>query len=443
MPSLRLDALRHLGPFGAVDHLEDELPAALRHHRLLGHHERVVAPREHDARCGRTCRGAARRRRLSSRARTSSERPLASTSGSIASTLAAKRRPGSASSVTSTPLAGLHAVRKRSGRRKSTYTDDDVLESDDVGAVLHVVAEADVADAGDAVERREDLHARELRARQRRPAPAATSRLAALSSTARWLTKFCATSSWLRCGWPARCRPAASACCSCACCSWSSSCTSSWPRFTALAVDEAELRRCARPPRGAASRPGASAASRRPVASSSSARDLDARHLDGDRRRPAAAPARRRRRRPLCGRSPLAPCRLFWNHQAAARPRRCRPRRPRCAASFIVHPDTVASCPTDARPPAARATALGRPGSSGCACSHAAIGQRIGALVARVAGMALDPAPLDLVQRLRSASSRCHSSTFFTGFLSAVLQPAAFQPRIHSVMPLRTYSLSV
>jgi hypothetical protein len=42
-----------------------------------------------------------------------------------------------------------------------------------------------------------------------------------------------------------------------------------------------------------------------------------------------------------------------------------------------------------------------------------------------------------------SASSRCHRSTFFTGFLSAVFQPRVFQPWIHVVMPFFTYSLSV
>src|SRR6218665_6842 len=43
---------------------------------------------------------------------------------------------------------------------------------------------------------------------------------------------------------------------------------------------------------------------------------------------------------------------------------------------------------------------------------------------------------------LTRASRRCHRSTFFTGCLAAVRQPLAFQPWIHSVMPLRTYSLS-
>ena len=41
-----------------------------------------------------------------------------------------------------------------------------------------------------------------------------------------------------------------------------------------------------------------------------------------------------------------------------------------------------------------------------------------------------------------SASRRCHRSTFFTGCLAAVFQPLAFQPAIHSVMPLSTYWLS-
>ncbi|MCY1210909.1 hypothetical protein D3C87_829510 [compost metagenome] len=41
-----------------------------------------------------------------------------------------------------------------------------------------------------------------------------------------------------------------------------------------------------------------------------------------------------------------------------------------------------------------------------------------------------------------SLSSFCQSSTFFTGCLVEVSQPLAFQPRIHSVMPMRTYWLS-
>ena len=37
-----------------------------------------------------------------------------------------------------------------------------------------------------------------------------------------------------------------------------------------------------------------------------------------------------------------------------------------------------------------------------------------------------------------AASRRCHSSTFFTGFLSAVRQPFFFQPWIHLVTPSST-----
>ena len=49
----------------------------------------------------------------------------------------------------------------------------------------------------------------------------------------------------------------------------------------------------------------------------------------------------------------------------------------------------------------------------------------------RVPGVAFDPVPFDVV-RFSAASSRCHSSTFLTGFLSAVLQPFFFQPWIQS-----------
>ena len=66
-----------------------------------------------------------------------------------------------------------------------------------------------------------------------------------------------------------------------------------------------------------------------------------------------------------------------------------------------------------------------------------------GALVARIAGVALDPAPFDLVP---PSATNCRvaaaSSTFLTAAWSDVRQPLAFQPRIHSVMPMRTYQLS-
>ncbi len=73
---------------------------------------------------------------------------------------------------------------------------------------------------------------------------------------------------------------------------------------------------------------------------------------------------------------------------------------------------------------------------------HALAGEGVGALVAGVAGVALDPAPLDLVvewpawpltQRhstswsASAASRRRHRSTFLTGFLAEVFQPFAFQ----------------
>ena len=59
-----------------------------------------------------------------------------------------------------------------------------------------------------------------------------TCRFAALSSTDRWLMKPCATSSWLRLWLAWAIDSSAWACCSCARGSWSSSCTSSWPRRT-------------------------------------------------------------------------------------------------------------------------------------------------------------------------------------------------------------------
>src|SRR5690606_34237780 len=45
--------------------------------------------------------------------------------------------------------------------------------------------------------------------------------------------------------------------------------------------------------------------------------------------------------------------------------------------------------------------------------------------------------------RCVASSSACHSSTFLTGFLSAVLQPFRFQPCIQLWTPFLTYWLSV
>ena len=60
---------------------------------------------------------------------------------------------------------------------------------------------------------------------------------------------------------------------------------------------------------------------------------------------------------------------------------------------------------------------------------HAQRRELVGALVLRMAGMALHPVPVTLWRRLAS-SSACHSSAFLTGFLSAVFQPLRFQPSI-------------
>ena len=67
---------------------------------------------------------------------------------------------------------------------------------------------------------------------------------------------------------------------------------------------------------------------------------------------------------------------------------------------------------------------------------HALARELVGALVLIMAGMALDPVPANGVAGA-AFSSRCHSSTFFTGFLSAVRQPFFFQPLIQLVMPPR------
>ena len=74
--------------------------------------------------------------------------------------------------------------------------------------------------------------------------------------------------------------------------------------------------------------------------------------------------------------------------------------------------------------------------------SDAAVGERVGALVARMAVVTLDPVPADLVPRASASSSR-HRSAFFTGFRSAVFQPFLFQPWIHVSMPFFTYCESV
>ena len=92
--------------------------------------------------------------------RTPIERPLASTSGSIAWTSAANLRPGSASMSTHAFWPLLQLGLQPLGQAEVDVDGVHVLDVDDVGPVLEVVADADVADAGDAVERRQDAQPR-------------------------------------------------------------------------------------------------------------------------------------------------------------------------------------------------------------------------------------------------------------------------------------------
>jgi hypothetical protein len=139
------------------------LPAALRDHGLLGNHQRraVLAQarghaREHAwARCSR---------RLSMQPRTFRLRPLASICGSTACTTAAKARSGSAS--TARALARPHAGLPALGQAKVHVHRVHVFQVDDVGAVLQVVAHADVAQPGHAVEGCQHAHAGGGSARQ-------------------------------------------------------------------------------------------------------------------------------------------------------------------------------------------------------------------------------------------------------------------------------------
>ena len=70
----------------------------------------------------------------------------------------------------------------------------------------------------------------------------ATCRLAPLSSSTRWATKLCATSSWLRLRLAWAIDTWACACLISACCKMSSSCTSTWPLRTRRAVGKADAR---------------------------------------------------------------------------------------------------------------------------------------------------------------------------------------------------------
>ena len=73
---------------------------------------------------------------------------------------------------------------------------------------------------------------------------------------------------------------------------------------------------------------------------------------------------------------------------------------------------------------------------------HAAIGERVGALVAR-GRVAAAPSATHIWCCAASASSSRHRSAFLTGLLSAVFQPLRFQPWIQVSMPFFTYCESV
>ena len=73
---------------------------------------------------------------------------------------------------------------------------------------------------------------------------------------------------------------------------------------------------------------------------------------------------------------------------------------------------------------------------------HAAIRERVGAIVAGIAVVALHPMPPDPVPGRQTSSSR-QRSAFLTGFLSLVFQPFFFQPWIQLSMPFLTYWESV
>ena len=106
--------------------------------------------------------------------------------------------PGSASTSTSAVWPRLDLGLEALGQAEVDEDRVQVLDVHDVGAVLEVVAHVDAADAGDAVERRHDAQPRRGGLGQRQLGLRPPAGWRALSSTARWLMKFCATSSWLR-----------------------------------------------------------------------------------------------------------------------------------------------------------------------------------------------------------------------------------------------------
>jgi hypothetical protein len=77
-----------------------------------------------------------------------------------------------------------------------------------------------------------------------------------------------------------------------------------------------------------------------------------------------------------------------------------------------------------------------------CVGLEAAARQLVAAFVFRMAGMAFNPFPFDLMLAQRGIQA-LPEIDIFTGFLSAVFQPRFFQLWIHWVIPWRTYWLSV
>ena len=300
----------------------------------------------------------------------------------------------------------------------------------------------------------------------------ATCRFAALSSTERWLMKFCATSSWLRL-WLA-------------CAIDSSACgllhlgqrqlvVQLHQQLAAahpLAVAEIELRHPAAdlgPQHHALARPQAAHG----LGVVGQRDHFDPGHFD--RRGPRRAAGRRSRERLGLSRR-LRWCRLFWYHQAApggggdadggdhgvdcfrcheesespsgecsgiwvaSKPTcQCSSRRRAAAFAPALSPRRPVGCPAACLPrslhraPADGPAPLRRPGWPARRRARCRGRRRARAPSAtRSRGR----------RRVTSSSSACQSSTFFTGCLAAVRQPLAFQPGSHSVMPLSTYWLS-
>ena len=135
---------------------------------------------------------------LGSTARTPTERPLTSSSGSMASTVALNMRPGNASSCSCTLWPRRSLPWKRSGNRKSAYML--LMSSRFTRSAPSLTKSPEVDDCADPPCRRTapEWPCATSARMPARVAPAATCRLALLSSSTRWATKLWATSSWLR-----------------------------------------------------------------------------------------------------------------------------------------------------------------------------------------------------------------------------------------------------